>query len=270
MGFIENITSSSRKANSLVCVGLDTDPAKIPAFLMGEDDGVLRFNKDIIKATSDMVCAYKPNAAFYEAMGSSGLDILEKTCDAVPDSIPVILDVKRGDIGNTAEQYATAAYDIVGADAVTVNPYMGFDAIRPFLRDGKGVFVLCLTSNKTAEDFQLLDTGSGPLYQRVAKTAREWAKEGEIGLVVGATRPEVFEQIREIVGDLPILVPGIGAQGGDIEGVVTRCGSEFGLTIINSSRGILYASGGEDFAEAARIKLIELNTSINKHRSDKT
>ncbi len=268
MGFIQKIKECSEKSGSLVCVGLDTDLSKIPAHLASADDGVFLFNKAIIDATADSVCAYKPNAAFYEAMGSKGIDILEKTCSAVPGDIPVILDVKRGDIGNTAAKYAIAAYDCIGADAVTVNPYMGFDAVRPFLRDGKGVFVLCLTSNPSAVDFQLLDTGEGFLYERVAKAAVEWAKEGEVGLVMGATRPEVMKRIRDITGgDMPVLVPGIGAQGGDIEGVIEHCGGIAGLTVINSSRGILYASNGTDFADAARSSLLSLNSTINNYRS---
>ena len=270
MGFIEKITTCSRKADSLVCVGLDTDPHKIPEHLGCSSSGllhVLHFNEMIINATSDFVCAYKPNAAFYEAMGSSGIDLLEKTCSAIPDDIPVILDVKRGDIGNSAARYATAAYDIFGADAVTVNPYMGFDAVRPFLREDKAVFVLCVTSNPSAEDFQFLDTGDGTLYEHVARAAVTWSKEGEIGLVMGATRPEVMRKIRDIIGDMPVLVPGIGAQGGDLESVIANCGGSFGKTIINSSRGILYASQGYDFAEAARASLVELRNEINHYRS---
>ena len=269
MRFIDKITTCSRKADSLVCVGLDTDPHKIPEHLGCSCEGVLHFNEMIINATSDFVCAYKPNAAFYEAMGSSGIDLLEKTCSAIRashDDIPVILDVKRGDIGNSAARYATAAYDIFGADAVTVNPYMGFDAVRPFLREDKAVFILCVTSNPSAEDFQFLDTGDGALYEHVARAAVSWSKEGEIGLVMGATRPEVMQKIRDIVGDMPVLVPGVGVQGGDLESVIARCGGSYGRTIINSSRGILYASQGHDFAEAARASLVELRNEINRYR----
>ncbi len=267
MGFIDKIATRSRKTDSLVCVGLDTDPHKIPEYLGYSRDGVLRFNEMIIRATSDFVCAYKPNTAFYEAMGSSGIDLLEKTCSSIPDEIPIILDVKRGDIGNTADRYATAAYDIFSADAVTVNPYMGFDAVRPFLREDKAVFVLCVTSNPSAEDFQFLDTGDGTLYEHVARAAVTWSKEGEIGLVMGATRPEVMRKIRNIVGDMPVLVPGIGAQGGDLESVIAHCGGSPGKTIITSSRSILYASQGYDFAEAARASLVELRNEINHYRS---
>ncbi|MBN1291121.1 MAG: orotidine-5'-phosphate decarboxylase [Candidatus Latescibacteria bacterium] len=267
MEFINKIVEKSKKADSLVCIGLDTDPLKIPVHLRQSGNAVLEFNKSIITATKDLVCAYKPNAAFYEAMGSIGIEILEKTCRFIDNNIPIILDIKRGDIGNTAVQYAYAAYEIFGVDAVTVNPYMGFDAIKPFLRDGKGVFVLCLTSNPSAGDFQLLDTGGQLLYERVAHAAVEWAKEGEIGLVIGATRPETMQKIRDIVEDMPILVPGIGAQGGSIMDVITNCGGKPGRTIINSSRSILYASHEKDYAEAARSSLEKLRLDINKNRS---
>jgi orotidine-5'-phosphate decarboxylase len=265
MGCIERIRHAAEVSESLVCVGLDTDSSKLP-LCFAETGDVLSFNREIIAATSDLVCAYKPNSAFYEALGSCGMDILRETCRAVPSDIPVILDVKRGDIGNTAVKYAEAAYDIVGADAVTVNPYMGFDAVRPFLRGGKCVFVLCLTSNPSAVDFQTFDTGDGPLYEKVARTAVEWAKEGEVGLVVGATRPEQLRRIREIAPVLPILIPGIGAQGGEIEPVVSSAGYRPGFTIINSSREIIFASRGDDFAEAARKSLLNLRAAINRCR----
>jgi orotidine-5'-phosphate decarboxylase len=234
--------------------------------MISEPDNVFRFNEAIIKNTSDLVCAYKPNSAFYEALGSHGIDMLRKTCAAIPKDIPVILDIKRGDISNTARKYVDFAYNIIGADAVTVNPYMGFDAVKPFLREGKCVFVLCLTSNVSSRDFQLLATEHGPLYERVAQAAREWSNEGEIGLVVGATKSESMTRIREIVGEMPILVPGVGAQGGDIESTVKGCGGKAGMTIINSSRGILYASAGSDFQEAARASLLTLRNTINTFR----
>lgn len=263
MTFCQKLTGCAEANNSLVCVGLDTDPEKLPAQFPRTAEGVVAFNREIIKATSNIVCAYKPNAAFYEAMGSEGIDALVKTCEAIPVAIPVILDVKRGDIGTTAERYAAAAYDIIGADAVTVNPYMGFDAVKPFLREDKGVFVLCVTSNPSADDFQMLSSEGVPLYEHVATRAVAWSEEGDIGIVMGATRPEVMASIRNLVGDMPILVPGIGAQGGDLESVIRECDAWPGTTIINSSRGILYASGGEDFAEAARSACERLRGDIN-------
>jgi len=249
LGFIEKVKCAAEKANSLVCVGLDTDIEKIPVCLASEEDAVYNFNEAIIQSTSDLVCAYKPNSAFYEALGSRGIETLQKTCKMIPSEIPVILDIKRGDISNTAVKYADFAY-----------------AVKPFLKSGKCVFVLCITSNDSAKDFQFLDTGEGTLYERVAKAAVEWACEGEVGLVVGATKPETIRKIRDIAGDMPILVPGVGAQGGDIEEVIEGCGGEPGLTIINSSRGILYASKGTDFPEAARLSLFNLRKEINQFR----
>ncbi len=265
MGFTESAVQAALRAESLVCVGLDTDIAKLPEGLQGSG-GALEFNRAIVKATADLVCAYKPNSAFYEALGDAGMDVLAKTREAIPSDVPVILDVKRGDIGNTAEKYASAAYDLLGADAVTVNPYMGFDAVKPFLRPGKCVFVLCLTSNPSASDFQFLETNGMPLYERVAHRAVEWAREGEVGLVVGATKPEQLRRIRDIAGDLPILIPGIGAQGGNIPAVMNAAGWRPGRTIVNSSRDILYASRGSDFAEAARERLLRLREELNQEK----
>ena len=266
MSFISKMRRASEKADSLVCVGLDTDPTKIPGHLADEKESVLRFNKAIIRSTSDLVCAYKPNSAFYEALGSRGIEILRKTREFISSNIPVILDIKRGDIGNTAEKYAAYAYDVIGADAVTVNPYMGFDAVSPFIRENKFVFILCLTSNPSAEDFQMLDMGGIPLYEKVARAAVEWSQEGEIGLVVGATRPGYMKRIRSVVGDMPILVPGVGVQGGDIDTVVKECGGKPGETVINSSRAILYSSGGPDFSESAHASLLYLRNEINRFR----
>ncbi len=266
MGFLDMLRRAAIINDSLVCVGLDIDPGKVPSHLGAGIPVLAAFNRAVIEATADIVCAYKPNAAFYEALGPDGIRLLVKTRRMVPDTIPVILDAKRGDIGTTAERYAAFAYDVIGADAVTVNPYMGYDAVKPFLRPGKGVFVLCLTSNPTASDFQLLDTGGRPLFERIAEAANRWAAEGEVGLVAGATRPEHLGRIRDIAPGLPILVPGVGAQGGDLEAVLERLGGAPGKTVVNSSRGILYASGGPDFAEASRAAAIELRDAINARR----
>jgi orotidine-5'-phosphate decarboxylase len=248
-------------------VGLDTDPSQLPESICRSAAGVTAFNSAIIRATSDIVCAYKPNAAFYEAMGSSGIDSLSRIRAMIPGDIPLILDVKRGDIGNTADRYAAFAYDVIG-DAVTVNPYMGFDAVKPFMRPGKGVFILCLTSNHSSSDFQMLESDGEPLFLRVARAAASWAGEGEIGLVVGATKPEHMKRIREVAGNVPILVPGVGAQGGDVEAVIANCGKNPGETVINSSRSIIYASPGEDFASAARSACLSLRDEINRARRD--
>ena len=266
MKFFDKLKVASVKAKSLVCVGLDSDHEKLPSGLPRNPEGVFEFNRVIIENTKDFACAYKPNSAFYEAMGAGGITALKKTCGLIPPHIPIILDVKRGDISNTAFKYAEFAYDEVGADAVTINPYMGFDAVKPFMREGKCVFVLCLTSNKSANDFQMLETDGSMLFEKVAETAVKWSMEGEIGLVVGATKPGLMRRVREIAPELPFLVPGVGAQGGDIEAVLDECGSMDGLTVINSSRGIIFASDGLDYGKVSGEKLIELRDEINLKR----
>jgi orotidine-5'-phosphate decarboxylase len=199
-------------------------------------------------------------------MGPYGIEVLIETCSYIPEHIPVILDAKRGDIGNTAEKYAEFAYEIVRADAVTVNPYMGFDSIEPLMRTGKCPFVLCLTSNSSAEDFQMIDSGGKHLFETVASKIAEWSSKGEIGIVAGATQTGNLGMIRSIAGDLPVLVPGVGAQGGDAKTVIGECGGKPGLTVINSSRGIIYASSREDFAEKAREKTLALRDELNSYR----
>ncbi|TET51204.1 MAG: orotidine-5'-phosphate decarboxylase [Dehalococcoidia bacterium] len=264
MRFTDKLLNISRKNNTLLCIGLDPDPELMP----GVD--VLEFNKAIIEATSDLVCAYKPNLAFYEALGSEGLAILEKTVRYVPGDIPVIADAKRGDIGNTARAYARALFSIFGFDAATVNPYLGFDSIEPFINNqDKGVFILCRTSNPGATDFQNLCTNGVPLYEVVAQKAREWNIYGNIGLVVGATYPEELKRVRSICPEMPLLIPGIGAQGGDLAAAV-RYGADAGgqKAIISVSRQILYASQDKDFARAARNTAREIRTQINDYRNN--
>jgi len=259
MKFTDKLLNASRKNRSWLCIGLDPDPELMP------DIRVLEFNKAIIEATCDLVCAYKPNLAFYEALGTDGLAILDKTVRHIPAHIPVIGDAKRGDIGNTARAYAKALFSLLGFDAVTVNPYLGFDSIEPFIayRD-KGVFVLCRTSNKGALDFQDLSIDGMPLYQTVARKAKEWNIHGNIGLVVGATYPEELKTVRTICPDMPLLIPGIGVQGGDL-----ACAVRYGVdahgerAIINVSRQILYASRGKDFAQAARSVAEKIRNQIN-------
>ena len=268
MTFVEKLLHISEKNNSLLCVGLDTDIEKIPESLQKEDDPMFSFNKKVVDATSDLVCAYKPNMAFYEARGARGWQALKKTCQYIPQEIPIIIDAKRGDIGNTARMYAKAIFNDLKGDASTVNPYLGEDSLSPFLAyEDKCAFILCLTSNKGAADFQLQKINDKPLYELVAEKILKWNKKGNCGLVVGATYPEQLKRIREIVGKLPILIPGIGAQQGDVEKTV-RSGTddEGNLAIINSSRGIIYASSGEDFADAAREKAKSLRDRINLFR----
>ena len=265
MNFIEKLTTATHKNQSLVCVGLDTDPELLP-----DNVGVLDFNKAIIDATADLVCAYKPNFAFYEAMGSQGMDILASTVEYIPDDIPVIADAKRGDIGNTAKAYAIAIFDVMNFDAVTANAYLGFDSVEPFISyPDKGIFILCRTSNTSAVDFQSLQADfegeKRPLYEIVAHKANQWNTRGNIGLVVGATYPDELRQIRRSYPDMPILVPGIGAQAGDLAAAVDYGADARGeRAIINSSRQILYASREKDFAEAARQAALTLRDQINQ------
>ena len=253
---MEKFANIWRKNDSMVCVGLDPDLGKLPECVKGAEYPIFEFNKAIIDATAPYVCAYKPQAAYYA--GQDCDDELAMTIDYILKNypeIPVILDVKRGDIGSTAEQYAKEAFDRYHADAVTVNPYMGSDAINPFLKYAdKGVVVLCRTSNPGSKELQELVTTEGKkLYEHVALLARDvWNKDGNVMMVLGATFPEELKAVRELCPDMPFLVPGVGAQGGDVEKVVSygRRADGYGL-IVNSSRGIIYASKGDDFAAAA-------------------
>jgi orotidine-5'-phosphate decarboxylase len=270
MNFIEAVKNAWMKNNSLVCVGLDPDINKIPQHIRKMNDPIFEFNRAIIDATGDLVCAYKPQIAYYAAVRAE--EQLEKTIDHIhkkyPD-IPVILDAKRGDIGSTADMYAKEAFERHQADAVTVNPYMGGDTLDPFLKHkDKGVIILCRTSNPGARDLQDLMCGGEKVYRIIAsKASRDWNYNGNVALVVGATYPDELKEVRDITGEIPLLVPGIGAQGGDVEKAVTngRDGNGAGM-IINSSRGIIYAGSGTDFAEAARAATIELRDEINKFR----
>jgi len=261
MKFIDKLLNTSRKNESWLCIGLDPDPELMP----GVD--VLQFNKAIIEATCDLVCAYKPNLAFYEALGIEGLAILKKTVKYISGDIPVIGDAKRSDIGNTARAYARALFSVLGLDAATVNPYLGFDSIEPFINyQDKGVFILCRTSNRGAIDFQNLHTDGIPLYEAVAQKAKEWNVYGNIGLVVGATYPEELKKIRSICPEMPLLIPGIGTQGGDLASAVGYGVDAQGeKAIINVSRQVLYASKEKDFAQAARNMTEKIRKQINSY-----
>lgn len=264
MSFQEKLAAAVERNRSLVCVGLDVD-----LDLMGERD-VLRFCTNIIDATADLACAYKPNWAFYEALGLEGMEALMQVRERIPSHIPVIADVKRGDIGNTSAMSARAVFDVYGFDALTVNPYGGYDALEPYLayRD-KGVFVWCRSSNPGAADFQSLMVKAAnheerPLYEVVAEKAREWNQYGNVGLVVGATYPEELGRVRALCPDQVILIPGVGAQGGDLEASVRNGVDRAGQrAIISASRQILYASRSEDYAEAARQATSRLRDAIN-------
>ncbi len=265
MSFLKKLLNASHRNKSLLCVGLDPDPR-----LMPEKVGVLEFNRLIIEATFDLVCAYKLNLAFYEALDEEGFHTLKNTVKHISQDIPIIGDGKRGDIGNTAKAYARAIFKNLNCDAATVNPYLGFDSVAPFIEyREKGVFILCRTSNVGASDFQSLrceeaGAASRPLFEIVAQRASEWNTQGNIGLVVGATYPDEIRSIRENYPDMPLLIPGIGAQGGDLA-LAVRYGVDASgkRAIINSSRQIIYASAGKDFAQAARRVALALRDQIN-------
>jgi orotidine-5'-phosphate decarboxylase len=269
MGFRQMLQTSWARSGSLVCVGLDPEPGRMPASLRGDPDALFRFCAEIVDATADLVCCFKPQFAHFAAQRAEHvLERLIAHIHARHPGVPVILDAKRGDIGSTAQYYAAEAYDRYGADAVTVNPYLGRDSVQPFLdRAERGVILLCRTSNAGARDLQDLDVGGQPLYQHVAAlVAREWNTHGNCALVVGATYPAELAAIRARVGDLPILVPGVGAQGGDVAAVVRQGKDAQGTgLIVSSSRAILYAGDG-DFAAAARRATRALREAIDRHR----
>lgn len=266
MSFLSKLMSAAKKNDSWLCIGLDPVPGLIP------DLDILSFNRSIIENTADLVCAYKPNLAFYETLGIEGLQALEKTLEYIPGDIPVIGDAKRADIGNTAEAYARAMFDIWGFDATTVNPYFGQDSLEPFFKyREKGIFVLCKTSNPGSGDFQdvecLQNATSGkttPLWEMVALKARQWNREGNIGLVVGATYPEQLKRLRQSCPDLPFLIPGVGTQGGELRLAVSHGSDEKGeKAIISISRSIIYASKDRNFALASRESAIKTRDAIN-------
>lgn len=264
----ESLYQQIRAKGSFLCVGLDTDPQRLPDFLRDYDDPVFEFNRRIIAATQDYVVAYKPNLAFYEAQGPQGWESLRKTLELIPPEIMTIADAKRGDIGNTSRLYARAFFETFDFDAVTVAPYMGEDSVGPFLDFAdKWVFLLALTSNPSAQDFQYFEQGAEKLYQRVLTTALSWENHypGHLGFVVGATRAEAIGEIRALAQDSFFLVPGIGAQGGDLDAVCQHGQSKQGGLLINSSRGIIYAGTGEDFAEKAGEAARSLQVQMKEH-----
>ncbi len=271
MTFIEKLNSRWNQSRSLLCVGLDPDLNRFPESLKNEPDGIYRFCTAIVKATADYACAFKPQIAYFASCAAEDQlqAIIAFIHENYPD-VPVVLDSKRGDIGSTAKHYAREAYERFGADAVTLSPYMGFDSVAPYLEYvDRGAILLCRTSNAGGNDIQMLMAGDKPVYQHVAALAAgPWNKNGQLGLVVGATYPHEIEMVRKITGDMPLLVPGIGAQGGDIKACVSAGVDRSGNgMMINSSRAILYASQGEDFAEAAARVAKETMQKINEARS---
>ena len=270
MTFIDSLRRIWERNDSLLCVGLDPDPTKFPVHLQGRDDAIFEFCKSIVDATADLVCCFKPQIAYFSSRRAEDqLEALIAHIRVTYPGIPVILDAKRGDIGSTAEQYAIEAFERYGADAVTANPYMGRDSVEPYLAyKNKGVILLCRTSNPGGSDLQFLDVGGMKLYERVARmVASEWNASGQCALVVGATFPAEIARVRELTGDMPLLVPGIGAQGGDIAATLAagRTANGSGL-MINSSRAVLYAGKGEDFADAARKVALDTRDAINAQR----
>jgi len=266
MKFKERISELVRDRKSLICVGLDSDLNKIPEHLQSNDNPILEFNKQIIDATSDLCVAYKPNLAFYECLGGQGWETLKATLAFVPNNVPVIVDAKRGDIGNTSRMYAQAIFDYLGGDAITLTPYLGEDSLAPFFEyKDKFAFVLALTSNPSSQDFQLLEVDGKPLYHIVAEAVQRWNKNDNLGLVVGASHPDKIKEVREISGNLPFLIPGIGAQGGDLE-ASAKFGTDNGksIALINVSRSVIYASDGVDFAEKAREEVLRLNREMSE------
>lgn len=270
--FVDLLRACAAKHDSLLCVGLDVDPRLAPPEVMRRDDWIVELNRGIIEATQDLVCCYKPNLAFYETHGEYGWRALKTTVDMVPDGIPVLADAKRGDIGNTAEAYASALFDYFGFHGTTVNPYLGQDSLEPFLvREDRGVVVLCKTSNPGSGDLQdvlcRVDERSVPLWELVAERVVSWNTRGNCGLVVGATYPAILERVRGIAPDLPLLIPGIGPQSGDLEAAVAAgAPSPSSLALINSSRQVMYASTGSDWKQAARAAALELRDAMNRAR----
>tara|TARA_B100000686_G_scaffold263902_1_gene277765 strand:+ start:222 stop:1022 length:801 start_codon:yes stop_codon:yes gene_type:complete len=265
MTFFDKLAHQVFSKKTFLCVGLDPVWCKIPKHLPRTQQGLLEFLLNIVKQTKDYAAAYKPNFAYFEALGISGLDVLQELIKEITPEVPVIGDAKRGDVGHSSKMYAKALFEIYRCDAVTVSPYLGQDALRPFFeyRD-RGVFILCLTSNQGADDFQLPD-----LHLKVAKKVQQWNVSGNAGLVVGATFPEKIKAIRKITGQMPFLIPGVGTQGGDLEKTLLYADDVSKLPyLINTSRKIIYASSSENYAQQAGIAAKQLRDKINSLRSN--
>ena len=268
MSFNARLSQVCGDKNSALCIGLDVDLSRLPAGLPPTQDGVVAFCRELIAATHQYAAAYKPNSAFFESMGAWGLAALAAVRQHIPPDVIAIDDAKRGDMDSTNVHYARAIFDVLGFDATTVHPYLGAEALEPFLsRAEHGVFVLCRTSNPGAPEFQDLRNLAGtPLYLAVAEAVQSWSEYDNCGLVTGATYPEELAQVRQVASDLPLLIPGIGAQGGDLEASVRAAGTTAPM-LINASRSILYASGERDFAEAAAAAARNLHGEINRTRA---
>lgn len=249
---------------SYLCIGLDTDIARLPLFLGNSTHAVLEFNRAIIDATKDLAVAYKINTAFYEQYGPVGWELMAETLRYIPDNIFTIADAKRGDIGNTSKKYASAFFEEMNFDAITVSPYMGSDSVQPFLYEGKTVIVLGLTSNPGSADFQMLEVNGKPLYKHVIAEAARWGTAEQIMFVVGATKANMLREIREIVPNHFLLVPGVGAQGGNLKEVTEAGQNRFCGLLVNSSRDIIYASSREDFARASRASALKVQQEMHE------
>ena len=270
MSFTESLRKIQEEQNSLLCIGLDSDPDLLPTHLGKTPESVLEFNNQVIEATKDLVCGYKLNLAFYEALGSEGWKVLESTISSVPATLLVIGDAKRGDIGNTAERYASALLADLKFGAVTVNPYMGYDSIEPFIKyRERGVFLLALTSNQGSKDFQRLKVGQTPFYEKIVVAAKKWNSNNNLGLVVGATHPRELKKIRSMVPTIPLLIPGIGKQGGDLRSVVRYgCDRKGLMAVINVGRSIIYTSRETDFAAAVRKEAMAVRDEIRMYQAE--
>jgi len=271
MNFTQRLIQITQRQNSLLCVGLDPDLSRIPEKIKSDPDPLFKFCSEIIAGTKSAAAAFKLNFAFFEAEGSKGWNALEKLIAIIPNDLIKIADAKRGDIGSSSEKYARAILERLGFDAVTVNPLLGKDAVEPFLRwPEKGAFILCLTSNPGARDFQYFSDGKQPLYKKIIEHVHIWNQAKNCGLVVGATQVRDLQEIRSAAPALPFLIPGIGAQGGDFEAAVLHGTDDAGeLALITASRSIIYKSSGSDFAEAAQREAEALRDNINQIRAAK-
>ncbi|OFY89417.1 MAG: orotidine 5'-phosphate decarboxylase [Bacteroidetes bacterium RIFCSPLOWO2_12_FULL_31_6] len=259
----KDLINQIKQKKSFLCIGLDTDISKIPPHLLKEKDPIFEFNKQIIDATKDLCVAYKPNIAFYESIGASGWESLKKTVDYIPKNIFTIADAKRGDIGNTSKMYAKAFFEKLNFDSITVAPYMGEDSVTPFLEfKNKWVILLALTSNKGAEDFQFFGSVKEQLFEKVLRVSKKWGNDKNLMYVVGATRPEMFAAIRQLVPDSFLLVPGVGAQGGSLAEVCKYGMNKDGGLLVNSSRGIIYAGNDENFAKKSRAEALKIQKEM--------
>ena len=272
MSFLERFQSCTNEKVSLLCVGLDPDRQRLPTHLQKDPDGLFKFCAEIIDSTAGAAAAFKFNFAFFESAGAKGWSALERLLEIIPRNVITIADAKRGDIGNSSEMYARAILESLGFDAVTVNPFMGADSVAPFLQwPEKGAFVLCLTSNPGARDFQYFSNGMKTVYEKVLERVQEWNRRENCGLVVGATQPNELQSIRAAAPNLPFLVPGVGTQGGDLESAVRNGTTAAGeLALFNVSRGVIYKSGGADFAEAAGTEAERIRDQINQARKEKS